>query len=62
MQSYSEIEPQFRQADQKRSPFSLGAGVLTWFVSVALIVGIQVVLGVGYVFWGNVEVRRNADG
>jgi uncharacterized protein len=51
MQSYSEVEPQLRQVDRLRSPFSLGAGLLTWGVSVALIVGIQIILGVGYVIW-----------
>jgi hypothetical protein len=51
MQSYSEIEPHIRRAERIASPFSLGAGLATWGVSVALIGGIQVVLGVGYVFW-----------
>ncbi|NOT64242.1 MAG: CPBP family intramembrane metalloprotease [Acidobacteria bacterium] len=51
MQSYSEIEPRIRQAELTQSPFSLGMGLATWGVSVALIVGIQVVLGVGYVVW-----------
>ena len=51
MQSYSEIEPQIRHSDAKASPFSLGAGLLTWFLSVAFIVIPQIFLGVGYVFW-----------
>ena len=51
MQSYSEIEPQIRQLEVKDSPFSVGAGLLTWFVSVALIIVPQIFLGVGYVFW-----------
>ncbi len=51
MQSYSEIEPQIRHSDAKASPFSLGAGLLTWFLSVAFIVIPQIFLGVGYVLW-----------
>ena len=51
MQSYSEIEPQIRQLDAKESPFSVGTGLLTWFISVALIIVPQIFLGVGYVFW-----------
>ena len=49
MQSYSEIEPQYRQAETAQAPFSLGTGLLTWLISVVLLVGIQVVVAIVYV-------------
>ena len=43
MQSYSEIESQFRPAEKAPSSFSFGAGLGTWFISVALIFVVQIV-------------------
>jgi hypothetical protein len=58
MQSYSDVEASFRHDETTGSPFSLGSGLITWLVSVLLIVGTQIILGVAYVAMLSMRLGR----